>query len=88
MAVDKCLILSSVDISTFRNNCPSGGVLIDPHFVNLGRRVAVAGKFAWSPEIANCLDLKDGLEYFSLVLQEEAFPLPGLIELCQEKVSM
>ena len=26
-------------ISTFRNNCPSGGVLLDPHFVKLGRRV-------------------------------------------------
>ena len=26
-------------ISTFRNNCPSGGVLLDPNFVKLGRRV-------------------------------------------------
>ena len=25
-------------ISKFRNNCPSGGVLLDPHFVKLGRR--------------------------------------------------
>ena len=27
-------------ISTFRNNCPSGGVLLDPNFVKLGRRGA------------------------------------------------
>ena len=24
--------------SSFRNNCLSGGVLLDPHFANLGRR--------------------------------------------------
>ena len=28
-------------ISTFRNNCPSGGVLLDPNFVKLGRRVHI-----------------------------------------------
>ena len=30
-------------ISTFRNNCPSGGVLLDPHFVKLGRREILIG---------------------------------------------
>ena len=48
--------------------------------------VAAAGKSSWSPAITDLLDLQDGFEYLSL-LSKEAFPLPGQIEFCQEKVS-
>ena len=33
--------------STFRTNCPFGGVLLDPYFVKLGRRDRRMTKLAW-----------------------------------------
>ena len=44
----------SKNSSSFRNNWPSGGVLLDPHFVNLGRRVVVdPGPWPWAWQLAS-----------------------------------
>ena len=56
-------------ISTFRNNCPSGGVLLDPHFVKLGRRdIYTQLKLCRYSEIENGTD-ESKLAFMNAVMQ-------------------